>query len=124
MTHHEHDSDAHRLRKTLAERWYMEQFAGLIARLKAVPEGAGTLLDHTAVLYINQMGSGSGHHTNSNPIAIAGSCGGYLKTGHSLVYNTPIPHNGVLIAIANAMGVPTTTFGNPDYGGELADLRA
>ena len=124
MSHHENDSDEHRKRKTLAERWYMEQIAGLLARLSAVPEGAGTLLDHTAVLYINQMGSGSGHHTNGNATLIAGSCGGYLKTGQSLWYPAGIPHNGVLIALANAMGVPTETFGNPEYGGELADLRA
>jgi len=68
--------------------------------------------------------SGSGHHTNSNPIAIAGSCGGYLKTGQSLSYPEPIPHNGVLIALANAMGVPTETFGDPKYGGELTDIVA
>ncbi len=125
ITHHENDDEVHGLRKTLAEQWYMQQLAYLIGRLKAVPEGTGTLLDHTAVMYINQMGSGSGHHTNSNPIVIAGSCGGYLKTGQSLDYTLkPIPHNGVLAALANAMGVPTETFGDPRYGGELTDIVA
>ena len=125
VTHHENDDDAHSQRKTLAEQWYMQQLAYLIGRLKAVPEGTGTLLDHTAVMYINPMGSGSGHHTNSNPIVIAGSCGGYLKTGQSLDYTLkPIPHNGVLAALANAMGVPTETFGDPRYGGELTDIVA
>jgi hypothetical protein len=123
VTHHENDDDAHRQRKTLAEQWYMQQLAYLIGRLKAVPEGTGSLLDHTAVMYINQMGSGSGHHTNSNPIVIAGSCGGYLKTGQSRDYTLkPIPHNGVLVALANAMGVPTETYGDPRYGGELTDI--
>ena len=67
ITHHENDDEVHGLRKTLAEQWYMQQLAYLIGRLKAVPEGTGTLLDHTAVMYINQMGSGSGHHTNKQP---------------------------------------------------------
>ncbi len=125
VTHHENDDEQHGERKTLAEQWYMQQLAYLIGKLKEVPEGAGTLLDHTAVMYINQMGSGSGHHTNSNPIVIAGSCGGYLKTGLSLDYSLkPIPHNGVLVALANAVGVPTETYGNPIYGGELRDIVA
>jgi hypothetical protein len=47
--------------------------------------------------------------------------GGYFATGRSLSVNTP--NNGVLIALANSVGVPTTTFGDASYGGELTELR-
>jgi hypothetical protein len=47
--------------------------------------------------------------------------GGYFATGRSLSLDTP--NNGVLIAIANAMGIPTETFGDSQYGGELTELK-
>jgi hypothetical protein len=45
---------------------------------------------------------------------LAGSCGGYFKTGRHLVYEGD-HHNNLLVSIMNAMGVPGDTFGNPAY---------
>ena len=56
------------------------------------------------------------------PFIIAGSCGGYFNTGRYLSY-TDDPHNNLLVSLANAMGVQTNTFGNPDYcSGPLTGL--
>jgi hypothetical protein len=54
---------------------------------------------------------------------LAGSCGGYFKTGQSLKPGR-IHTNNVLVALCNAMGVQRASFGDPKYGGELAGLRA
>jgi hypothetical protein len=107
--------------KLRVEQWYMEQFAGLIKRMKAIPEGSGTLLDNTAVLWTNHMGNGGAHNSNDLPWVIAGRCGGYFKTGRYV--RSAGPTNGVLVSLANAMGVATATFGDAKYGGELAPLR-
>ncbi len=61
-----------------------------------------------------------------------GKCGGYFKTGRILKFPPPTdlysrgqtktPLNGVYIGLANAMGIPITTFGDPIYGGVLPGL--
>ena len=56
------------------------------------------------------------------PLVIAGSCGGYFKTGRSLAV-TGVPNSRVLVALCNAMGAPTQTFGYAPYGGELGVLK-
>jgi hypothetical protein len=122
IAHHAGEADIKPL-KIQVEQFFMERVAYLIGKLKSVREGAGTLLDNTAVLYMNNAHNGGGHSSDHIPMVLAGRCGGAFKTGRYLQYNK-LPHNGVLVALANAMGVPTETFGDPAYGGELPDLRA
>jgi hypothetical protein len=107
--------------KITVDTWFMSQLAYVIGSIQSVSDGAGTMLDNTAVLAMSNMRTGSGEITGV-PAILAGSCGGYFQTGRSLSL-TNTPNNGVLIALANAMGVPTTTFGDAMYGGELTVLK-
>jgi hypothetical protein len=107
--------------KITVDTWFMSQLAYVIGSIQSVSDGAGTMLDNTAVLAMSNMRTGSGEITGV-PAILAGSCGGYFQTGRSLSL-TNTPNNGVLIALANAMGVPTTTFGDAIYGGELTVLK-
>jgi hypothetical protein len=109
--------------KIRVDEWYMGRFARLLERMRNVPEGDGTLLDHTAVLWANHMGNGAYHNSNDLPWILAGSCGGYFGTGRHVRYPSGTPVNGVLVALCNAMGVPTETYGDAQYGGELTELR-
>jgi hypothetical protein len=61
------------------------------------------------------------HETNPVPAILAGSVGGYWSTGRSL--KTNVANNSILVSLANAVGVPTETFGEASFGGELTDLR-
>jgi hypothetical protein len=108
-------------RKVTVDTWFMSQVAYAISSLQGVLDGAGTMLDNTALLAMSNMRTGQ-RETTGVPAILAGSCGGYFKTGRSLSL-TNTPNNGVLIALANAMGIPTTTFGEPMYGGELTVLK-
>lgn len=108
--------------KVRCDTWFMGQVAYALQRLKGVTEGSSTLLDNTAFLGMNNMRTGRDEYLGV-PAILAGSCGGYFKTGRSLQLPAGTPNNGVLIALANAVGVPTSTFGAPRYGGELAGLR-
>jgi hypothetical protein len=107
--------------KVKIDAWFMSQVAYAIGGVKGVLDGAGTMLDTTAFLAMNSMRTGLGE-TVGVPAILAGSCGGYFKTGRSLSL-TSTPNNGVLVGLANAMGFSTATFGEPMYGGELAALR-
>lgn len=116
-------SIAHRngTEKIKTDTWFMEQIAYAIGALKNVGDGDKTLLDNTVLVGMNNMRTGIHEYVNV-PTIMAGSCGGYFKTGRSLKL-TSTPNNGLLIAIANALGVPTTTFGEASYGGELTVLK-
>ncbi|MBC8132650.1 MAG: DUF1552 domain-containing protein [Deltaproteobacteria bacterium] len=118
-----HHSIAHRngAEKVKVDKWFMDQVAYAIGALKEVSQVSGSLLDSSVLLAMNNMRTGI-HEYIGVPAIMAGSCGGYFKTGRSLKL-TNIRNNGVLIAIANAMGVQTTTFGQPEYGGEFLALK-
>lgn len=104
------------------ERFYMEQVAYLVGRMAGIQEGDQRLLDNSALLYMNNAHDGGAHNSDRMPMLLAGSCGGYFSTGRALKFDKR-PHNGVLVALANAMGVETETFGDPQYGGELSELK-
>ncbi len=112
---------ANGLDKVKIDTWFMSQVAYAIGGVKGVMDGAGSMLDNTAFLAMNNMRTGLGE-TTGVPAIMAGSCGGYFKTGRSLAL-TNTPNNGVLVALANAMGFSVPTFGETMYGGELAALR-
>lgn len=127
ITHRAGDNDDTRRRKRTAETWFMGQLAALLGKLKAVKEGAGTMLDNTMVVYIDALSGGGNHTFDTVPIIIAGGAGGYLKTGRMVNFRTgttDLPQNGLLCAMANAMGYPRDSFGDADLGGEPAGLRS
>ena len=107
--------------KVKVDRWYMEQFAGLIARLKALPEGNSSVFDNTVILWTNHMGDGGAHSSDRLPWVIAGSCGGYYKLGQCLKAKTNT--NNVLVSLFNAMRFPRDRYGD-DYGAQVAGLSA
>ena len=108
---------------------HAQQFARLLQLLKGIPESDGqTLLDHTAILWCGQLGSGS-HDLHHLPWLIAGKGGGYFRTGRFVQFPRPgdkgPAHNDLFVTMANYMGVPITSFGNPKVcKGALAGLTA
>jgi hypothetical protein len=61
--------------------YYAQKFAHLVGALESVAEGDGTLLDHSAAIWFNEMSDGCAHNLNNLPVVQAGSLGGYFKTG-------------------------------------------
>jgi hypothetical protein len=112
-----HDNAADKLR---TDGWFMEQTANMIQFLKDTQDPTGPLFDNSVLLAMTNMRTGT-HETNPVPAILAGSMGGYFSTGRAI--KTSSPNNGVLIAVANSMGIPTETFGSSQFGGELTDLQ-
>lgn len=122
LSHADNSVDTAIDKLTRINTWYAEQFAYLISRLKAVPEGSGTMLDNTLVVWGNELGRGNSHTRNNIPFVLAGGAGGALQTGRYLQYDD-VPHNNLHVSLLNKMGVDTQSFGNPAYcTGPLAGL--
>jgi hypothetical protein len=125
---------------TSIDRWYMQNFKGLLDRLAAYSEPGGSVLDNTAVCYMNDLGDGLGHSWMDLPNLIAGGAGGYFKLGQYVkltngsetANDTDAPSNMLLTTLANAVdarrpdGSPISDFGSAPTGkpGELTALKA
>jgi Protein of unknown function (DUF1552) len=124
LSHHP-DSDQKSQEKLIKiNRWYCEQMAYLAKRLAETPEpgGGGSLLDNTLIIWTNELGKGNSHTLNDIPFVLVGN-GLDFKMGRSIKYKK-VPHNRLLLALANGMGHHIEKFGNPNLcgGGVLTGL--
>lgn len=123
LSHHG-DSDAVANQKlTKINKWFAEQYAYLLASLKAIPEGSGTMLDNCAVLWCNEQGKGNNHSRKDMPWVLAGRAGGAFRTGR-FINAGGAPHNRLLLSLLSAFGIDAKVFGDPDFcgGGPLSKL--
>jgi hypothetical protein len=115
---HAADSDAAAWEKVIKIRiWYAQKFASLLDQLAAVPEGAGTMLDNTMVVWGTELGKGNTHSFRSAPFVVAGGGGGAYATGRWLDYGEKLEHNRLLVSMCRVMGLSdVSTFGDTDVG--------
>ena len=99
-------------RFAVLNRYHVTLLTYLLNKLKATPDGDGTLLDHSMVLYGSAMGDGNQHNHYPLPIVLAGGASGRLKGGRH-IRNTPeTTMSNLLVAMADKLGVPTEKFGD------------
>ncbi len=99
-------------------RFHLSQFAYLAAKLDAMPEGEGTVLDNTCLMFLSNMWAGWKHDNMKVPVVLAGGLGGALETGRSLDYLNDGDDNRKLcslyLSIMDRMGVQLDQFGDAD----------
>ena len=97
-------------------RYYVGNLAYLASRLEAMPEGEGTVLDNTCLLYLSNMFSGSRHDNTKLPIVTVGGFGGTLETGRVLDYTNKGDENRKLcslyLSLMDRVGVQLPRFGD------------
>lgn len=98
--------------------WYCEQVAYLAKRLSETPEpdGNGSMLDNTTIVWTNELGKGNSHTRDNIPFVLVGGGLGF-KTGLAHDFGK-VPHNRLLMTFCQAMGHPVESFGNPDFCGD------
>jgi Protein of unknown function (DUF1552) len=111
---HDDKSDAYER----VARYYVSQIAYLASKLDAMPEGNGTVLDHSCLLFISNMWSGSQHDSTKLPVLLLGGLGGALETGRVLDYTGKGDGNRKLcslyLSLMDRMGVKLDRFGDAD----------
>ncbi|RMG34092.1 MAG: DUF1552 domain-containing protein [Planctomycetota bacterium] len=120
MSHHKNQPGPIR-EYTTVSRWYIEQLAYMLKKMKGIDEGNGSLLDNTLVLYGSGMKDGNGHVRTDLPIILAGRAQGRLKTGRHVVAKQNTPLANLLLTIANKFGLELPSF-NGRSTGELSEL--
>ena len=99
-------------------RWHVSQFAYLASKLDAMPEGDGTVLDNSCLLFLSNLWVGRTHNNSRLPMVLAGGLGGTLKTGRTLDYvKAGDEHRKVCslyLSLMDHMGIKLDRFGDAD----------
>ncbi len=94
----------------IVSTWFAEQMAYLLKKMQSIPEGDGTLLDHSLVLYGSGMKDGNIHDPENVPMALFGSANGKIRTNQHI----QCPEGSVLsnlhLTILHAFGIEAPHF--------------
>jgi hypothetical protein len=99
-------------------RFHLSQLAYLATKLDSMPEGNGTVLDNSCLMFLSNMWIGRKHDNTRLPIVLAGGLGGTLETGRTLDYlqagddNRKL--NSLFLSIMDRMGVKADQFGDAE----------
>jgi hypothetical protein len=119
VTHHQNDPD--KIAKTMKiDELHVQSFAYLLDRLKATPDGDGTLLDHSMILYGSSISDGNAHTHHDLPLVLAGGSAVDIKGGRHIRYKEETRMNNLLVTMLDKAGVHAETLG--DATGKLDQL--
>jgi hypothetical protein len=117
LSHHSH-IDENKAKFAVLNRYHVGLLADLLARLDALPDGDGSLLDHSLLLYGSGMSDGNEHNHSPLPIVLAGAAGGALAGGRHLRHTSGRSMSDLLLAMLHKLGIEEESFG--DSGEALA----
>jgi len=90
--------------------YHVALFTYYLERLKAVPEGDGSLLDHSMVLFGSGMGNPDVHDHSNLPIIVAGGGGGSVKGGRHIKYAQQTPMANLHLTLLDKAGIHLDSF--------------
>ncbi len=119
LSHHGNDP-AKVARMAKINQFHVSLFAYYLERLKATPDGNGSLLDHSLILYGSGMGNPNIHDHTNLPILVAGGAAGGMKGGRHLRYEKPTPLANLHLTLLDKVGVRLDSFA--DSQGKVDEL--
>jgi hypothetical protein len=105
---------------TKINTFHVQLFAKFLEKMKSIPEGDGTLLDRTAIIYGSCIGDGNRHNHDNLPILLAGGKAAGLHGGQHLTFPENTPMTNLYLSILDKLGAPIEQFG--DSTGRLQEL--
>lgn len=116
-----HGNNPEKLEKVAKiNQFHVSLFAEFLESLSKIPEGDGTMLDHSLFLYGSGMGNPDAHDHSNLPIIVAGGGAADLKGGRHIRYDEPMPLSNLHLTLLNKAGVPLETFA--DSTGRIDEL--
>ena len=121
LTHHGNDPDKI-ARMAKINAFHVSLFAYYLEKLKSTPDGDGSLLDHSLVLYGSGMGNPNIHDHVNLPIVVAGGAAGKVRGGRHIKYAEPTPLANLHLTLLERVGVRMDAFA--DSQGKVDELLA
>ncbi len=109
LTHHGNDPE--KIAKVAKiNEFHVSLFAEYLQKLAAIPEGDGSLLDHSLLLYGSGMGNPNVHDHQNLPIIVAGGAAGRVRGGRHIRYEQPTPLANLHLTLLDRVGVKLDRF--------------
>jgi hypothetical protein len=92
-------------------RYHAQLFAQYLEKLRATPDGDGSLLDHMTILYGSGISNSTMHSGDNLPLLVVGGGAGRLKGGRHLTYSDKPPMANLLVTLMDKLDVPVERLG-------------
>jgi hypothetical protein len=119
LSHHGNDPDKI-ARMSKINAFHVSLFSYYLQRLKATPEGDGTLLDHSVILYGSGIGNPNVHDHTNLPVLVAGGAAGGMRGNRHIRYKEPVPLANLHLTLMDKVGVRVDSFA--DSNGKINEL--
>jgi hypothetical protein len=93
-------------------RYHVQALTYFLDKLRATPDGDGTLLDHSLILYGSSLSDGNEHNFDPLPVLLAGGASGRLQGGRHLQFAPHTPMSNLLLAMLHKLGVEADQLGD------------
>jgi hypothetical protein len=123
ISHHRDDKEL-MSQKARIDTYHVQLLAYFLEKMAATPDGDGSLLDHSLIMYGSGMGNGNLHRHSDLPVLLAGKLGGKVKTGVHYDYKMNTPMANLLVTILDKAGVPIEKMGDSTGPLKLETLPA
>ena len=120
LSHHGNDAKKKEKIRDI-NKFHVTQLSYLLQKLKSIPEGEGTLLDHCLIAYGSANSDGNAHNHDDLPVLLAGKGGGTIQTGRHLRYPKETPISNLWLSMLERMDVKVPFLG--DSTGALSGLN-
>ena len=119
LSHHANDP-AKKARLVKIQRYHTNAFARFVAKLAKMPDGDGSMLDHSLLLYGSNMSNSNLHNQYPLPIALVGRACGAVKGGQHINFPERTPMANVLLTMLQRTGVKVDKLG--DSTGSILEI--
>ncbi len=119
LSHHSND-EAKKARLVKIQRYHTDVFAKFVGKLAKMPDGDGSMLDHSMLLYGSNMSNSNAHNQYPLPTAVLGGGCGKIKGGQHINFGERTPLANVLLTLLQRSGVPIEKVG--DSTGSVAEI--
>jgi len=93
-------------------RYHVGMLAYFLQKLRSTPDGDGTLLDHSMILYGSSLSDGNEHNFDPLPVVLAGGGSGTIRGGRHVKYAPHTPMSNLLLTMLDKMGVRVDAIGD------------
>ncbi len=104
----------------MIQRYHTDVFAKFLGKLAKMPDGDGSMLDHSILLYGSNMSNSNAHNQYPLPTALVGGGCGKIRGGQHINFKERTPLANVLLTVLQRAGVPVEKVG--DSTGAVAEI--